>query len=164
MALTPEQATLLATTIKTSVNPTVIAAYAIRDDVTLTNWANANSAGWVWRTSVAKDEIMQNGFDWIMVDNLSVGKARIWDWLFDNPSRAINPSKPNVRAGIIECWKGSAAMLAVQAAVFAHCKKLCSNAENIFAQGLKTEVTPGDLVYVGPVGLTELSVALNQNP
>ena len=54
----------------------------------------------VWRTSVSQDEVMQNGFDWTRVDNLSVGKARIWEWLFNNQSRAFNPSKINVRAGI----------------------------------------------------------------
>ena len=65
---------------------------------------------------------MQNGFDWVEVDNLTVGKARIWEWLFDNATTTINPSKANVRAGIAECWKGTAAKLAVQAAVLAHCK------------------------------------------
>jgi len=72
----------------------------------------------VWRTSVPQDEIMQNGFDWVQVDNLTAGKARIWDWLFENSAKTINPSKVNVRAGIAECWKGTAALLAVQAVVF----------------------------------------------
>ena len=39
----------------------------------------ASPAWTVWRTSVTWDEIMLNGMDWARVDNLSVGKARIWD-------------------------------------------------------------------------------------
>lgn len=164
MALTPQQETVLANAIKTSIDPTVQAAYAIRDDVTLTNWANAASTFWVWKTRVTQDEIMQNGFDWVQVDNLSVGKARIWEWLFINSDRSINPSKPNVRAGIAECWKGNAAFLAVQAVVLGHCKRFASNVERIFVVGSGLEATPGDLTYVGPVSNTELSIALNKNP
>ena len=46
----------------------------------------------VWKTSVTQDEIMQNGFDWVQVDNLTVGKARIWEWMFDNQGATINSS------------------------------------------------------------------------
>jgi hypothetical protein len=164
MTLTTAQETAFADAVKNSGDPLVQQAYSVRNDVFLTEWANSNSTSWVWRTRVTQDEIMQNGFDWVRVDNLSVGKARIWEWLFLNADRAINPSKPNVRAGIQECWKGTAADLAVQAAVLGHCKKLCSVIENLFATGTKTEQDPGALVYVGPVSLTEVSVALNRNP
>lgn len=164
MALTPEQATAIVNHIKASVDPAVVQALAQRNDTFLQEWINSPSTFWAWRTLVTQDEIMQNGFDWVQVDNLSVGKARIWEWLFMNQSRAINPAKPNVRAGIAECWRGVAAMTAVRDAVLAHCKKQISRAEALFATGSGTEQTPGDLVYVGPVGLTELSVALNNNP
>lgn len=164
MALTSAQETIIADAIKTSLDPTVQLAYQQRNDVALHAWANSNSTFWVWKTRVTQDEIMQNGFDWVQVDNLSVGKARIWEWLFLNSERSINPSKPNVRAGIAECWKGNAAFLAVQAVVLGHCKRFASNVERLFCAGTGLETTPGDLTYVGPVGLTELSVALNKNP
>ena len=88
---------------------------------------------YLWRLVVTQDEIMQNGFDWVRVDNLSVGKARIWEWLFTNSQRAINPSKANVRAGIDETWKGTAPDLAVRAAVYTHCKRLATRAEKLLA-------------------------------
>lgn len=99
---------------------------------------------WVWRSSVTQDEIMQNGFDWVRVDNLSVGKARIWEWLFKNQSNAINPSKANVRAGIGEAWKGTAADIAVRDAVLAHCRRLCTKVERLFVTGNGTTATPSD--------------------
>jgi hypothetical protein len=103
----------------------------------------------VWRTTVTQDEIMQNGFDWVRVDNLSVGKGRIWEWLFENQARSINPSKTNVRAGIAECWKGTAADLAVQAAVLGHCKRSANHVEKLFATGAGTDATPATMTIEG---------------
>ena len=56
----------------------------------------------VWRTNVDPNEIMRNGLDWTRVDNLSVGKARIWDWM--TGLGTLNPSKANIRAGIDAVW------------------------------------------------------------
>ena len=114
----------------------------------------------VWRTSVSQDEIMQNGFDWTRVDNLSVGKARIWEWLFDNQAAVINPSKPNVRAGIDQCWVGTAADLAVRAAVYVHCKRAATVAEKLFATGLGTTVSPSLMAFEGDIQPIDIERAL----
>lgn len=114
----------------------------------------------VWRTSVSQDEIMQNGFDWVRVDNLSVGKARIWEWLFNNQSRSMNPSKINVRAGIDETWKGGAADLAVRAAVYAHCKRKATRAEKLFSTGTGTDASPATMTQDGALSYNEVQAAL----
>jgi hypothetical protein len=114
----------------------------------------------VWRSSVSQDEIMQNGFDWTRVDNLSVGKARIWEWLFDNQGATINPSKPNVRAGIDQCWQGTTADLNVRAAVYVHCKRAATVAEKLFATGLGTTVSPSLLAFEGDVQPIDIERAL----
>jgi hypothetical protein len=87
----------------------------------------------VYRTAVPMAEIMLNGFDWTRVDNLSVGKARIWEWMTgaDTLNQAINPSKTNIRAGINAVWVGTAADLAVRAAVYLHCQRDASVAEKL---------------------------------
>ena len=103
----------------------------------------------VWRTSVSQDTIMQNGFDWTRVDNLSVGPARVWEWMFSNAERAINPSKANVRAGIEAVWKGTAQDLAVRAAVYVHCKRPATRAEKLLATGTGTTETPALLTFEG---------------
>lgn len=109
-----------------------------------------------WRVEVSQDEIMQNGFDWVRVDNLSIGKARIWEWMFDNQASAINPSKANVRAGIEEVWKGTAADLAVRAAVYVHCKRFATRLEKLFATGTGTTADPATMVVVGTVSYNEV--------
>lgn len=121
---------------------------------------NAATTFIVWRTRVTQDEIMGNGFDWVRVDNLSVGKARIWEWLFANRERVFNPSKANVRAGVAECWKGTAADVAVRDAVLEHCKRAANRAEQIVASGTGSSVSPGLLTFEGTVTVDDVVDAL----
>lgn len=111
----------------------------------------ANPAFIVWKSLVLQDEITQNGFTWTEVDNLTVGKARIWEWMFANASRSINPSKANVRAGIVECWSGTAGRNAVQAVVLGHCKRSATRAEKLFASGTGSDAVPATMGFEGSV-------------
>ena len=114
----------------------------------------------VWRTSVTQDEITQNGFDWSQADNLSVGQARIWEWLFDNSGSAMNPSKINVRAGVSECWKGTAAKVAVATAVFGHCKRPANILEKLLATGTGTDASPATMSVEGSLSYGEVYAAM----
>ena len=131
--------------------PELTVLYNSGDHVGLAAAYNADTEFIVWRTLVTLDEIMQNGFDWTQVDNQTVGKARIWEWLFRNTTVSINPSKANVRAGIDEAWKGTSAMLAVRAAVYLHCKRNANRIEKLFATGVGTDANPAGLSYEGDV-------------
>ena len=115
----------------------------------------------VWKTDVSIDEIMRNGMDWARVDNLSVGKARVWEWLFDNGGKAINHSKANVRAGIDQTWVGTAADLAVRAAVYTHCKRPASRVERLFATGAGTDGSPGLMAFEGEITTSDVSAMLS---
>lgn len=119
--------------------------------------ATATPAYIVWRTSVSQDEIMLNGFDWARVDNLSIGKARIWEWLFNNNAKAFNPSKLNVRAGVDQTWVGTAADLAVRASVYGHCKRSASVAEKMLASGTGSDAVPATMTLEGE--LSDLDAA-----
>lgn len=104
----------------------------------------AASPAWtIWRTNVTRSEILQNGFDWTRLDNLSVGKARVWSDIFVDGT--INPSKPNVRVGIESVWVGTAQDLAVRAAVYVHCKKLATRAQKLFSTGTGSDASPATL-------------------
>lgn len=117
----------------------------------------------VWRTSQSIVEVMQNGFDWTRVDNLTVGKARIWEFM--SAANILNPSLPNVRAGFIACF-GTAGDLATRQAIFNHCERLATVAEKIYAVGSGTHtndqgVGPSTMVFEGPVSYTEVQSARN---
>lgn len=113
----------------------------------------------VWRTSVAQDEITQNGFTWTLVDALSVGSARIWTWLFDNTNRTINPSKPNVRQGIADVWSGTGGKLAVQAAVLGHCKRPATVIEKLLSTGTGSDASPATMTFEGSVSYQDIEQA-----
>lgn len=114
----------------------------------------------VWRTRITRDEIMQNGFDWVEVDNLTVGKARIWEWLFANAGQSINAAKANVRAGIDECWKGTAAKLAVRGQVYVHCKRQALRVEKLFATGTGSDASPATMAREGTISYDDVKQAM----
>jgi len=111
----------------------------------------------VWKTDVSVDEIMRNGMDWARVDNLSVGKARIWDWL--GRLGTFNASKLNVRAGIDAAWVGTAADLAVRAAIYVHCKRKATRIEKILATGTGTDVSPATMTFEGELSYQDVEIA-----
>jgi hypothetical protein len=107
----------------------------------------------VWRTSVTINEIMVNGFDWTRVDNLTVGKARIWEWM--TQLGTVNPSEPNVIAGVLATFTATADM-PNRNAVFGHFQRLATRFEKLFATGSGTSSTdqgvgPGLMAVEGPL-------------
>lgn len=119
----------------------------------------ATPAFTVWKTSVPVDDIMRNGMDWTRVDNLSVGKSRIWDWMTRLGS--INPSKVNVRAGIDATWVGTASDLAVRDSVYTHCKRNATVFEKLFATGTGSVASPATMVLESPLAYQELETIFN---
>ncbi len=113
----------------------------------------------VWKSTVSADEIMRGGIDWTRVDNLSVGKARIWDWMTRLGS--FDPSKASIRSGIDATWVGTAADLAVRATVYALCKRNASVFEKIFATGAGTDASPAVMAVEGPVNYQTISSVRN---
>jgi len=119
---------------------------------------------YVWRTSVGITEIMQNGFDWTRVDNLTVGKARIWEFM--TAAGTVNPSQPNVRAGFEACFSVEAGDQSTRQAIYNHSQRLATRMERLFATGIGAPSTdhgvgPGTLVYEGQVSFSDVSDARN---
>jgi hypothetical protein len=157
-----------------SQNATLKAAMLAETDPQFVEWRNTGNNGGMmnfyneiaspaftaWKSRVTMDEIMTNGFDWVLVDNLSVGKARIWEWLFNNEQRSLNASKANVRLGIDECWKGTAAMLAQREAIYVHCKRFTTRGEKVLATGTGTDADPAVMSFEGAFNTDDVRLAL----
>lgn len=107
----------------------------------------------VWRTDVDIQEVMGNGMNWARVDNLTVGKARIWDWM--SRLGQLNCAKANIRAGIDATWVGTAADLAVRDVVYGHCKRTANNIEKLLANGTGTTLSPAVMTYQGELSETD---------
>lgn len=156
--MTPAQIQTLKAAILAETDPTFVALIAVNDETGIMNWYNASSTKICWKSIVAIDDIMRNGMDWARVDNLSVGKARIWDWL--GRLGTIDPSKPNVRAGIDAAWVGTTADLAVRAAVYVRCKRLATKAEALFITGVGSDASPAVFNWEGLISEQTVSDAL----
>ena len=164
MALTPEQIPVFRAALYAVTDPEFVGYREAGMARPMTEWWNrpADPPKTVWKSRLELEEITSNGFDWVRVDNLSVGKARIWEWMFGNEQKSINPSKPNIRAGIAEVWKGTAADLAVQATVLNHCKRGTSRVEALFAVGPGTAAAPATMGFEGL--LTEMDISFATAP
>jgi hypothetical protein len=163
--MTPQQ---LKAAILADNDPAIVQARTDRVDSEIARLYNLPAAPvyWIWRTAVPWDEILQNGFDFLRVDNLSIGKARVWEWLFKNQANAIDPRKANIRQGVIEAWKGTQADLDVRAQVWLHCQRQASKVERLFATGAGTAATidgvgPGVSTVTAPLTTAAVSAALN---
>jgi hypothetical protein len=158
MALTPQQKTTLKAFILADQTLSAFpnTADGAFDMAPLLN-ADATPAFIVWKTSVSIDEIMRNGMDWARVDNLTVGKARIWDWL--GRLGSFDASKTNVRAGIDACWVGTAADVAVRTQVYTHCKRNASVVEKLLASGTGSDAIPATMGFEGPISYQDIQAA-----
>lgn len=159
--LTTTQLQTLKAAIAAETNAAFIPLRTGNDEQGMANWYNDPSTAIIWKKLLTLDEIVQDdGFNWTRVDNLTTGsKWRIWEWMFNNPSRSINPSKPNVRAGIDATWVGTAQDLAVRAAIYVLCKRAATRFEALFATGTKTDASPGLLVFEGRITAQDISDA-----
>lgn len=113
----------------------------------------------VWRTEVGVGEVMLNGFNWTRVDNLSVGKARIWDWM--TQFGTIDASKVNIRAGIDAVWVGTQADLDVRAAVYVHCKRKATRIEKLLSTGTGSDASPATMGFEGNISYPDIEAARN---
>ena len=136
--------------------PELAQARQTGDDQVIAAWCNSPAVPtfYVWKTSVQTDEIMTNGFDWTRVDNLTVGKARIWEWM--TGLGYLNPSRPNVRAGVEATFTVEVADAPNRNAVYGHFQRPATRAEKAFTTGSGTAsnthgVGPADLVWEGLV-------------
>lgn len=138
MALTPAQLA----TLKTDIAASEFSALPNNSDTAFDiavayNKPHAQTF-FVWRQSVNVLDIMGNGFDWTRVDNMTVGKARIWQFM--TALGTINPAQANVRAGIQAAFTATADD-AMRQAIYGHCQGQATRAQRLFATGAGTSTT-----------------------
>lgn len=160
MALTEAQRTTLANDIRNSTDPDVVAALAIRNDTELARLYNLPSAFIVWRESIEPIEYRE-AMVWTEVDGLQTGKARIWEWITQQMTMAIDATKANVRAGLAEVFQANQS---TRGQLLAIAKEVCSVAEELYATGTGTDADPGVRDFVGTITTQDIGQALNENP
>ncbi|MBK6790830.1 MAG: hypothetical protein IPG77_25250 [Betaproteobacteria bacterium] len=157
--MTPEQLTTLGAYIATvpawaALPNNSDTAYAIAAELN----QPASPAWTVWRTELTRKEAQGSGFDWTQVDNLTVGQARIWfDGLFEGG--VLNASEEGQRAGIVECWKGTAAKVAVQVFMLGKCKRSAKLGEKVLSTGTGSVAAPAVMTHEGDISYPDVQAA-----
>lgn len=157
MALSPQQLSLLKTDINN--DPALSGLPNTQDDnlfIAQQYALEKSPKFWVWRTNVSTEEIMNNGFVWSTVDGMTVGKARIWEWMKD--IGYINPSKVNIRQGLGDAFGFGSAMAN---AITPHLSRGANRAEALFATGVGTSGTPGTMTFEGTITYLDVQSARN---
>lgn len=160
--LTPTQLTTLKAAILAETDSAFVAFRQANNEDGMAAFYNAatSPAFVAWLSSVTRDAVTVEGFDWTQVDNLTNGQARIWDLLFDTQSKAINASEPGKRSAISECWKGTAAKVAVATFVLSKCKRTATRGEKVFASGVGSDASPAVMSFEGVLTAQNISDAL----
>lgn len=157
--LTEEQRTILAAHIRANTDPDVVAALSIRNDKTLAKLYELPSEFIVWREAIRPEEYREV-MVWTEVDGLQAGKARIWEWITQQMTKAIDATKANVRAGLAEVFPANQA---TRGQLLAIAKEAATVAQSVFATGAGTEESPGVRTFRGKVSIQEIGIALNEN-
>lgn len=113
----------------------------------------------IWKPSTSMDETMRafTDADWTEVDGLTVGKARIWEWLLG--LNTVSPAQTSYRAAVAECWKGTAARLATQARIFTSWKRLATRCERVLATGTGSAADPATASFSGSISYQDVGTA-----
>lgn len=163
--LTPAQYQALKTDMLAQ--PSLATAIANGDDPAIADFYNgtASPAYVVWRTWVSKSEATQSGSGivWSEVDSLTVGKARIWEWMTASQGSGIggsgggfNPSQANVRQGLADCFGVGTT---TRTNLLAMSKRNASVFEKLFATGAGTSANPSVMSVEGPLSASDASIA-----
>jgi len=150
-ALTGPQAAALKAA--ATADPAAAALMSSADDVALAAWFNApDPAGCiVWRPDVPVSEA-NAAMVWTEVDTLSVGKARIWEWL--RLVNVLDYRSASIRQGINDAFAG----LATRAQVINTGKRTATRAEKALSTGACTSVAPSLMTFYGSITYGEASL------
>lgn len=155
MALTRNQQTALRNALTAETNPTVVAALAIRDDVTLTDWCNGASTTDAWIANCDRRTLFE-AMDIAKFDGLTAGKRDAWRMMMENAPLDFGRNK--LRTAVQDAW-GTQDSVAVLSAL----REKATRAESYIGGAMKTTNTVSaiDRAYVGALSINEVSVALN---
>lgn len=126
------------------------------DDVALTAFYNsvASPMFLVWKTWVTKEEAFEQALDWSEVGSLTAAEEKIWSWMFQ--AGGMNPSKPNIRAGMATALSSA---VNTRAALVALSVRPGTVFEKLFSTGAGTSIEPATMAIEGPVDVSDVSRA-----
>lgn len=179
--MTPEQLTILKTSILTSTDQAVIDALAIRNDSELVRLYNLPSAFVAWRKDTSKSEIF-GAITWKsftpadVPDGTQIYMNRVLacqssqfnlQTMLISPGDTLDISKPSIRTGIKDALQnlpagaGGVLLDAGWSTVKDISIRFATVTEQLFATGTGTNGSPGVLEFEGSININDMGEALN---
>lgn len=159
--LNDTQKQAVATALRASQNATVVAALAIRDDVTLAAFCNSASNSNAWNDAMSGRDLFE-ATDITKFDNLTAGKRDAWRLMLS--FAPIDMSRAKNRKAVNDSWGGAADAVTVLQA----CLRKATNVEIMITpdiagnQATTNTVVGVKLNWTGAIALNEVSDALNR--
>ncbi len=146
-----QMATLKATC---TADQTCAALATAADDVGLAAWFNAAdpSACVVWRSDVRIEEA-NSAMVWTEIDAMTVGKARIWEWM--SKLGTLDARSANIRQGLSDAFSSATS---TRTALIVLAKRTATRAEKVLSSGACTTANPSITTFVGSVTYAQASL------
>lgn len=156
MALTDNQYQTLAAALRAETNQTCIDALAIRNDVALTEWVNAESTQDAWNPAMT-GKMLFEASDIGKFDNLTAGKRDAWRMMLD--FHPLDFARNKMRKAVVDTWGKTDSVAILQA-----CTRKATNGEKYLGGTSATEntVSAWKLSVPGNIGMTDIQYALNR--
>lgn len=153
--LSPTQMATLKTTCNADQTCSALATAA--DDVGLAAWFNAADPGSciVWRSDVRIEEANAS-MVWTEIDAMTVGKARIWEWM--SKLGTLDARSTNIRQGLSDAFSSATS---TRTALIALAKRTATRAEKALSSGACTTANPSITTFVGNVTYAQASLIRN---
>ena len=154
--LTDTQKQTLANALRAETNQTVVDALAIRNDVALAEWTNANSTADAWNNSMDARSLFQ-AMDITKYDNLTAGKRDAWRCMLDYAPHDM--AKNANRKAALDIWGAADSVAVLQS-----CVHKATKGENYLGGTSATTntVTALKLNFSGYIPIQEVSESLNR--
>lgn len=134
-------------------DPTANALALAADDIGLAGWLNTTEPAYiVWRNDVTTAEA-NAVMVWTEIDSLTVGKARIWEWM--ESLAVLDARQANIRQGINDAFSNAAS---TRTALIALAKRSATRAEKALASGSGTSASPSIMSFVGSITYADASL------
>lgn len=154
--LTENQKQTLAAALRAETDPGVVAALAIRNDVVLTEWCNAESATDAWNQAMSR-QVLFESMNITKFDNLLDGKRDAWRLIMDYAPADFTRQK--MRKAVQDIWGDTDSIPILQ-----DCRRKATHAEVYLGGSTATTNTVSALKLnvTGTLSITEVSTALNR--
>ena len=158
MPFTTAQLITLKAAINAETDPVFVSDRIAGNTGAMGEFFNLDSTFTAWKTAVPITEI-GDAINATELVGLTTGKLQQLQTISDYSGGTINPSKTDRRSAFDQVFSAASGTI-TRPALLALWKRFAKRGERVFATGVGTDSTPGNLVWEGSVGNNDIVAAI----